>query len=45
MHHNLSNTTDEDDLEKEIDHLERRLATAKSQLLLLTSQKAKSLIC
>ena len=45
MHQNLSNPADEDELEKEIDHLERRLAIAKSQLMLVTSQKGKPLKC
>jgi hypothetical protein len=43
MHQILSNTTEEDELEKEIDHLERRLASAKSQLIFVTSQKPKQL--
>ena len=43
MHPILSNTTEEDELEKEINHLERRLASAKSQLSFLTSQKNKQL--
>jgi hypothetical protein len=43
MHQILSNTTEEDELEKEIDHLERRLASAKSQLIFITSQKNKQL--
>lgn len=43
--HSSMHATDEDELEKEIDHLERRLATAKSQLTLLTSQKGKPLKC
>ncbi len=37
----LSNTNEEDDLEKEIEHLERRLTSAKSQLTFVTSQKNK----
>jgi len=32
---------EEDKLEKEIEHLERRLASAKSQLIFVTSQKTK----
>jgi len=32
---------EEDELEKEIEHLERRLALAKSQLIFVTSQKNK----
>ena len=37
----LTNTNEEDQLEEEIDHLERRLASTKSQFVFVTSQKTK----
>jgi len=42
-HSLLSNVNDEDDLEQQIEHLERRLAAAKSQLIYVTYQKNKQL--
>ncbi|UJR37144.1 hypothetical protein I4U23_029854 [Adineta vaga] len=43
MHTNMANTNEEDELERDIDHLERRLASAKSQLIFVTYQKNKQL--
>lgn len=43
MHTNSSTMNEEDELEREIEHLERRLASAKSQLLYVTYQKNKQL--
>jgi chaperonin cofactor prefoldin len=43
MHTVIPNTYEEgiDELEKDIEHLERRLASAKSQLMFVTYQKDK----
>ncbi|CAF1659853.1 unnamed protein product, partial [Adineta ricciae] len=43
MHTNSSTMNEEDELESEIEHLERRLASAKSQLLYVTYQKNRQL--
>ena len=43
MHTNSATMNEEDELESEIEHLERRLASAKSQLLYVTYQKNKQL--
>jgi hypothetical protein len=43
MHTILSNTNEEDELERDIEHLERRLAATKSQLMFITYQKNKQL--
>lgn len=43
MHSLFPNINEEDDLEQEIEHLERRLAAAKSQLIYVTYQKNKQL--
>jgi hypothetical protein len=41
MHKIISNPNEEDTLQKEIEHLERRLASAKSQLMFVTYKKTK----
>ena len=43
MHKIISNSNEEDELQKEIEHLERRLASAKSHLMFVTYQKTKQL--
>ena len=40
---NVSSYDEEAHLERDIDYLERRLATAKSHLVMVTSQKCKQL--
>lgn len=45
MHTIISHTNEEDELEREIEHLERRLVMAKSQLIQVTfNKKPKQII-
>ena len=39
--HSINAESDEHELERDIEYLERRLATAKSQLIQINSQKQK----